>query len=89
MAISLCFDFDTYLIDDATSFKEINFREKFDIEFNKKIASGARIILSTHEAKSAKKMCNYFIVIKDKLLHGFENYDEALVFYNSEKFVAA
>lgn len=89
MAIWLGFDFDTYLIDDSNTLKDLAFKGKFDEYFNQKLAGGSRLILSTHDAKAAKKLCNYFVVIKNYNLHCFENFEEASSFYNQEKTLAA
>lgn len=87
VALTLCFDFDTYLIDDSSTLKE-NLKDKLEEELQRKLQNGSRIIFATHEAKSTKKLCNYFVIIKNSKLYGYESYDDALAFYNNEKLAA-
>lgn len=81
VSLSLSFDFDTYLIDDAYSLKELNQNNELQKIFERKVIGSNNIILTTNEIKYAKQYCNYFVVIKDKKLNGFENISDAEELY--------
>jgi capsular polysaccharide transport system ATP-binding protein len=81
MAISLVFDFDTYLIDDANIVRDVNFNDKFEMLFQKTKKNGSRIIFTTNYPKNLIGFCDYFYVIKNYNLFEFKNYNQAENFY--------
>jgi len=62
--MSLAFDFDYYLVDEAFSVGDAHFRAKAVKEFRAKIDT-ANLILVTHDMAQAKKMCNVVLLVQN------------------------
>lgn len=78
--MSLAFDFDYYLVDEALSVGDASFRRKAESEFKKKVGA-ASMIMVTHNIDQAKSFCDMAIVLKDGVAHCFDELSEGLAFY--------
>lgn len=79
-AISLAFDFETYLVDEVTAVGDAIFRRKSRETF-RQLAGQAGIIMVSHDEKTLKEFCRAGIWLNQGKAHWFENIDDALKCY--------
>jgi len=70
--MSLAFDFDYYLVDEAMSVGDAHFKEKAAAAFKNKI-NGAKIILVTHGMQQVKKLCDYVLLVNEGQIFPYED----------------
>jgi len=70
--LSLAFDFDYYLVDEAMSVGDAHFKEKAAAAFKNKI-HGAKIILVTHGMQQVKKLCDYVLLVNEGKIFPYED----------------
>jgi len=78
--LSLAFDFDYYLIDEALSVGDTHFRQKASAALKEKISSG-NIILATHAMPQVKQMCDIVLLIKDGAIERFDDINAGIRAY--------
>jgi len=78
--LSFAFPFDYYLIDEALSVGDANFRKKAEDEFKKKIGS-ANMILVTHGVGQVKVFCDLVILLGKNEVKVFDDVDEGIRAY--------
>ncbi len=78
--LSLAFDFDYYLIDEAMSVGDAHFKEKAQAAFRDKV-DGAKIILVTHSMGQVKKMCDYVMLVENGAIQAFEDVEQGIAAY--------
>ncbi len=78
--LSLAFDFDYYLVDEAMSVGDAHFKAKATAAFQNRI-DGAKIILVTHGMSQVRKLCDYVLVVDDGKLHAYEDVEEGIAEY--------
>jgi len=78
--LSLAFDFDYYLIDEAMSTGDVHFQNKAKRAFRQKIST-SNIILVTHSMNQVRTMCDYVLLIENGNVLPFENVDEGIRMY--------
>ncbi len=81
--LSLAFDFDYYLIDEAMATGDAHFRSKAKRAFRKRVHN-SKIILVTHSMGQVRSMCDYVLLLKDGKVIPFEDVEEGIKMYESE-----
>lgn len=80
--LSLAFDFDYYLVDEAMSVGDQKFKNKATEEFRRKVGK-ANIILVTHGMSQVKTLCDVVVVLDKGKLELFEDVDEGISYYKN------
>lgn len=81
--LSLAFDFDYYLIDEAMSTGDAHFRKKAEAAFKERIES-AKVILVSHSMGQVRSMCDFALLVQDGQVIPYENVDEAIKRYQGK-----
>ncbi|WP_319781503.1 ABC transporter ATP-binding protein [Oceanisphaera sp. IT1-181] len=81
--LSLAFDFDVYLSDEATAVGDKHFREKASKTFKDKVGQSSLIMVAHGEA-ILKDLCQAGIYLKDGQAHWFDDINDALATYHQE-----
>lgn len=79
--LSLAFDFDYYLVDEAMSVGDANFRKKASDAFKERTDS-ANLLIVTHGMNNVRKLCDVVLVVHEGNLKLFEDVEEGISFYN-------
>jgi len=80
--LSLAFDFDYYLVDEAMSVGDAHFREKAAQAFKDRV-DRAKIILVTHGMGQVRKLCDYVLLVSDGKVHKYEDVEEGIAAYQA------
>ena len=80
--ISLAFDFDYYLVDEAMSVGDAHFRRKASAAFKDKVGK-ANIILITHGMGQVRDMCDLVLVLEKGQVQTFEDVEAGIKYYNA------
>lgn len=75
--LSLAFDFDVYISDEATSAGDASFRKKASDSF-KRIADRSGLIMVSHSNSTLREFCQAGIWLHDGQAHWFDNIEDAL-----------
>lgn len=78
--LSLAFDFDYYVIDEAMSTGDINFRKKFEKIFSEKI-KGKGLLLVSHNMNTIKQYCTKGIFLNNGKVYYDANLDNVISMY--------
>ena len=78
--LSLAFDFDYYMIDEAMSVGDAHFRDKATAEFKSRVGR-ANIILVTHGMGQVRKMCDVVLVLNNGMVEAFDDVEEGISRY--------
>lgn len=78
--LSLAFDFDYYLIDEAMSVGDANFRKKAAAEFTARV-NRANVILISHGMGQIRTMCNHVLLLRNGAVKQFEDVEEGIIEY--------
>jgi capsular polysaccharide transport system ATP-binding protein len=70
--LSLAFDFDYYLIDEAMSVGDAHFKARAIKEFKKRVLT-SKIILVTHSMEHVREMCDYVLLLKRGRVTGYDD----------------
>lgn len=80
--LSLAFDFDYYLVDEAMSVGDQKFKTRATEEFKKKVGK-ANIILVTHGMTQVKTLCDVVLVLNQGEIVKFDDVDAGIEFYKN------
>lgn len=80
--ISLAFDFDYYLVDEAMSVGDAHFKRKASAIFKQKVDK-ANIILVTHSMSQVKEMCDLVLILEKGKVKPFEDTAAGIEYYNN------
>lgn len=80
-AISMSVEFDCYLIDEVIAVGDAKFQEKCKREMFEK-RNDRTLILVSHIVPNIKQYCDKVSVLKNGILHSFDNIDTGFNFYN-------
>lgn len=80
--LSLAFDFDYYLVDEAMSVGDQKFKTRATEEFKKKVGK-ANIILVTHGMTQVKTLCDVVLVLNQGEIIKFDDVDAGIDFYKN------
>jgi len=78
--LSLAFDFDYYLVDEAMSVGDAPFKKKATAAFRNRV-DGAKIILVTHGMKQVKDLCDYVLLVNHGQIFSYEDVQEGIAAY--------
>ncbi|VEE59958.1 Polysialic acid transport ATP-binding protein KpsT [Achromobacter spanius] len=78
--LSLVFEFDYYLVDEAISVGDAHFREKAAQALRDRVGV-SNLILVTHGMGQVRTMCDYVIYLKDGKAIPFEDVEEGIAAY--------
>lgn len=78
--LSLAFDFDYYLVDEAMSVGDQHFKQKAKKVFEEKI-NHSNLILVTHGMSQVKSLCDIVMVLNEGRVDFFENVVEGIQLY--------
>ncbi|WP_144639590.1 ABC transporter ATP-binding protein [Bordetella genomosp. 13] len=78
--LSLAFDFDYYLVDEAMSVGDAHFRDKAVQAFKDRVGT-SNLILVTHGMGQVRKMCDLVLLLKDGHVHMYEDVEEGIAAY--------
>lgn len=81
--LSLAFDFDYYLVDEAMSVGDAHFKRKATEAFRNKI-NKANMILVTHGMSQVRSLCDMVLLLKDGKLIRFDDVEEGIKSYSTE-----
>ncbi|SAI74824.1 polysaccharide ABC transporter ATP-binding protein [Bordetella ansorpii] len=80
--LSLAFDFDYYLVDEAMSTGDQKFKTRASEEFRKRVGK-ANIILVTHGMSQVKSLCDVVLVLDHGEIKKFDDVDEGIAYYKT------
>lgn len=80
--LSLAFDFDYYLVDEAMSVGDAHFRDKAARAFKDRVGK-SNLILVTHGMGQVRKMCDFVLLLKDGKVHPYDNVEEGIAAYQA------
>lgn len=80
--LSLAFDFDYYLIDEAMSVGDAHFREKAAKAFQDRI-DRSNILLVSHGMGQVRKLCDYVLLLKKGSVLQFDDVEEGIAAYQN------
>ena len=80
--ISLAFDFDYYLVDEAMAVGDAHFKRKARAAFDEKIGK-ANIIMVTHSMSQVRDMCDMVLVLEKGHVHFFEDIEAGIDYYDN------
>lgn len=78
--LSLAFDFDYYIVDEAMSVGDAHFKRKASKAFKDKVGK-ANIILVTHGMSQIRKMCDIVIVLNNGEAKIYDDIEEGIKIY--------
>ncbi|AZR95283.1 ABC transporter ATP-binding protein [Bordetella trematum] len=81
--LSLAFEFDYYLVDEAMSVGDAHFRDKAVKAFKDRVGR-SNIILVTHGMGQVRKMCDFVLLLRDGKVHPYEDVEEGIAAYQKE-----
>jgi len=82
--MSLAFDFDYYLVDEAFSVGDAHFRVKAIQEFKAKIGA-ANLIFVSHDMEQVRKMCNIVLLVQNNMIEQFDHVEDGIAKYRDGK----
>ncbi|OYQ81592.1 ABC transporter ATP-binding protein [Ignatzschineria sp. F8392] len=80
--LSLAFDFDYYIVDEAMSVGDAHFKKKASQAFKDKVGK-ANIILVTHGMSQIRKMCDIVIVLNNGEAKIYDDIEEGIKIYQN------
>lgn len=78
--LSLAFDFDYYLVDEALSVGDAHFRNKATAAFKERV-DGSKIIMVTHGMNQIRRLCDFLILVDNGILTPYEDVEEGINAY--------
>lgn len=80
--LSLAFDFDYYLVDEAMSVGDAQFKRKATEAFKNKI-NHANIILVSHGMSQVRALCDMVLLLRDGELIRYDNVEDGIAAYSN------
>lgn len=84
--LSMAFDFDYYLIDEAGAVGDPQFKKKSKAVYNEKLKS-ANVILVSHNMNEVRELCQHVIVVQDGKAEVFADVEEGIDVYQNKRIV--
>lgn len=81
--LSLVFDFDYYLVDEAMSVGDAHFRDKAAAAFKDRVGR-SHLILVTHGMGQVRKLCDFVLLLKDGCVVPYEDVEEGIAAYQGK-----
>lgn len=80
--LSLAFDFDYYLVDEAMSVGDAHFKKKASEAFKDRVGK-ANLIITTHGMNQVRSLCDYVLLIDKGRVLPYENVEEGIAVYSA------
>lgn len=81
--MSLAFDFDYYMVDEAMSVGDAHFKAKAEAEF--KLRTGrSNLILVTHGMNQVRNLCDMVLFLKDGAVEIYDNVEKGIAAYQKK-----
>ncbi|AYY58145.1 ABC transporter ATP-binding protein [Burkholderia multivorans] len=80
--MSLAFDFDYYMIDEAMSVGDAHFRAKAEKEFKKRVGH-SNLIVVTHNMNQVRSLCDIVLLLHNGTVEGYEDVEEGIRVYTN------
>lgn len=80
-SIAIMADADVYILDEVLAVGDVAFQEKCFNVFRKYKEDGKTVVLVTHSPQSVKDFCDRAVLLKDGVLHKYENVDQVIEAY--------
>jgi len=80
-SIAIMADADVYILDEVLAVGDVAFQEKCFNVFRKYKEDGKTVILVTHSPQSVKDFCDRAVLLKDGVLHKYDNVDQVIEAY--------
>lgn len=81
--LSLAFDFDYYLIDEAMSVGDAHFKKKATKAFKDRVIT-SKVIMVTHGMSQVRDMCDYVLVVENGQVLAFDDVEEGIKRYQGQ-----
>lgn len=81
--MSMAFDFDYYLIDEAGAVGDPAFKKKSEALYQEKLST-SKVILVSHSVSEIKKWCHKIIHIQDGVAKVYDDVDEGIKAYQGQ-----
>lgn len=81
--LSLVFDFDYYLVDEAMSVGDAHFRDKAAAAFKDRVGR-SHLILVTHGMGQVRKLCDFVLLLKDGGVIPYPDVEEGIAAYQGK-----
>ncbi|MCR2061838.1 ABC transporter ATP-binding protein [Campylobacter helveticus] len=81
--LSMAFDFDYYLIDEAGAVGDPKFREK-SIKLYRERLSRSKVIMVSHDVAEIKEWCDKIVFMKDGKITVYDDVDEGIAVYQGK-----
>jgi capsular polysaccharide transport system ATP-binding protein len=78
--LSLVFDFDYYLVDEAMSVGDAHFRDKATAALKERVGR-SNLILVTHGMGQVRKLCDFVLLLKDGGIIPYADVEEGIAAY--------
>lgn len=78
--LSMAFDFDYYLIDEAGAVGDAKFKKKSDAIYKEKL-SNSKVIMVSHNMAEIKQWCDKIILVNSGMTTVYDNVDEGIEMY--------
>jgi len=82
--LSMAFDFDYYLIDEAGAVGDSKFKEKSKAVYDQK-RKNSNLILVTHNMNEVRELCQHVIVVKEGQATVFDDIEEGISNYQGKR----
>lgn len=79
--LSLAFDFDYYLIDEAMSVGDAHFKKKATKAFKDRIST-SKVIMVSHSVSQVREMCDYVLLLENGQVFTFDDVEEGIAMYS-------
>lgn len=80
--LSLAFDFDYYLVDEAMSVGDAHFKKKAADAFKERVGR-ANVLLVTHGMSQVRTMCDMVLLLKNGMLIRYDDVEEGIAAYSA------
>ena len=81
--MSMAFDFDYYLVDEAGAVGDPTFKKKSEALYQEKL-SNAKVIIVSHDVTEIKKWCDKIIILKEGVATIYDDVDEGIQIYQGQ-----
>ena len=78
--LSMAFDFDYYLIDEAGAVGDAKFKKKSDAIYKEKL-SNSKVIMVSHNMAEIKQWCDKIILVNSGMTTVYDDVDEGIEMY--------
>lgn len=85
--LSMAFDFDYYLIDEAGAVGDPQFKEKSNAVYEEKLRL-SNVILASHNMGEVRSLCQHVVVVRNGQAHVYDDVEEGIYDYQNKQSAA-